>query len=141
MLRTPTDYEREIIITIPGHPATKKNSLIMVPGRSLILPSRRWQAYQRAALGTKRRPGPLAIAWLGKETIMVPVNLQAVYWLRDKRQPDLLNLLAGTADLLQAARVIADDKQIISLDGSRIAGIDKANPRVEITLTVWRMGP
>ena len=52
----------------------------------------------------------------------------------DKRRPDLLNLEQATADILEKARVIENDKNIVSFDGSRIAGIDKANPRVEIII-------
>jgi len=52
----------------------------------------------------------------------------------DKRIPDLLNLLQATADILEKARVIDNDKDIVSFDGSRITGIDKLNPRTEITI-------
>ena len=52
----------------------------------------------------------------------------------DRRVPDLINLLQATADILEKARVIEDDKNIISFDGSRIMGIDKENPRVEIEI-------
>ena len=52
----------------------------------------------------------------------------------DRRVPDLINLLQATADILEKARVIEDDKNIISFDGSRIIGVDKENPRVEIEI-------
>ena len=52
----------------------------------------------------------------------------------DKRRPDLLNLEQATADILEKARVIENDKNIVSFDGSRIAGIDKENPRTEIII-------
>jgi len=52
----------------------------------------------------------------------------------DRRVPDLINLLQATADILEKARVIEDDKDIISFDGSKIMGIDKDNPRTEITI-------
>ena len=52
----------------------------------------------------------------------------------DKRIPDLLNLLQATADILEKARVIDNDKDIVSFDGSMIMWIDKANPRTEITI-------
>ena len=51
-----------------------------------------------------------------------------------KFRPDLTNLLQATADILEKARVIENDKNIVSFDGSKIAGIDKANPRCEITI-------
>ena len=52
----------------------------------------------------------------------------------DKRRPDLLNLEQATADILEKARVIENDRNIISFDGSRIVGIDKENPRCEIII-------
>ena len=51
-----------------------------------------------------------------------------------KARPDLLNLEQATADILQKAGVIENDKNIYSFDGSRIAGVDKANPRTEIII-------
>ena len=51
-----------------------------------------------------------------------------------KARPDLLNLEQATADILEKARVIENDKNIVSFDGSRIAGIDKANPRAGIII-------
>ena len=68
------------------------------------------------------------------ETIIDKINLQALYYMPDKRIPDLLNLLQATADILEKARVIDNDKNIISFDGSRIIGVDKTNPRTEIII-------
>jgi len=63
------------------------------------------------------------------------VHCQVLYWLKDWRgKPDLINLEEATADILQRATVIKDDNQIKNWDGSRIMGVDKENPRVEITL-------
>lgn len=63
-----------------------------------------------------------------------PVRLTARYWLRDGHRPDLVNLLQATCDILEKARVIKNDKHIVSLDGSGIAGIDRQNPRAEIVI-------
>ena len=68
------------------------------------------------------------------ETITDKINLQALYYMPDKRKPDLLNLLQATADILEKARVIDNDKDIVSFDGSMIMWVDKANPRTEITI-------
>ena len=46
-----------------------------------------------------------------------------------------MGLIQATADILQDAEIIADDGYIESLDGCRIAGIDKVNPRAEIFIT------
>ena len=121
-------------ITIPGRPVPKKNSAVMVASRSLILPSKAFRAYQKFCIGTARRPGWL-MQW-GNIQFTMPVNLKALYWLPDKRWwPDLLNLLAGTSDLLQEAGILEDDKLVASVDGSRIMGIEKNNSRAEITIT------
>jgi len=58
----------------------------------------------------------------------------AVYWLASRsRWPDLVGLLQATGDILEEAGVIANDRNIVSWDGSRIAGVSP-NPRAEIEL-------
>jgi len=60
--------------------------------------------------------------------------MKILYYMPTKARPDLLNLEQATADILQKAGVIENDKNIYSFDGSRIAGVDKANPRTEILI-------
>jgi len=62
------------------------------------------------------------------------VAVKALYWMPDKRRPDLINLEEATADILEAAGIIDNDRNIVSWDGSRIVGVDKENPRAEITI-------
>jgi Holliday junction resolvase RusA-like endonuclease len=72
----------------------------------------------------------------GHINILAPVHVKALYWLPDKRWwPDLIGLLQGSADLLEKAGIIENDRQIESWDGSRIMGIDKNAPRAELTIT------
>jgi Holliday junction resolvase RusA-like endonuclease len=52
----------------------------------------------------------------------------------DRRRPDLLGLLQATADILEKAQIIDNDRNVVSFDGSRIMGVDKRNPRVEIEI-------
>lgn len=53
----------------------------------------------------------------------------------DKRSwPDLVGLLQATSDILTKAKIIDDDKWIVHYDGSRIVGVDKAEPRTEIEI-------
>lgn len=53
----------------------------------------------------------------------------------DKRSwPDLVGLLQATSDILTKAKIIDDDKWIVHYDGSRIVGVDKTEPRVEIEI-------
>jgi len=49
--------------------------------------------------------------------------------------PDLMGLLQATCDILQKAEIIVNDQNVISLDGSRIVGVDINNPRVEIEIS------
>lgn len=79
----------------------------------------------------------------GKKGITDNVILIAKYYMKTKRYPDLLNLLQGTCDIIsnQKAKgkvvwygIIADDKQIIGFDDSRVVGKDKENPRVELKI-------
>lgn len=46
----------------------------------------------------------------------------------------MINLEEATADILERAGIIINDRNIVSWDGSRIVGIDKQNPRVEIEI-------
>jgi len=43
-------------------------------------------------------------------------------------------LLQATCDILEESKIINNDKFIVSFDGSHIAGVDKENPRVEVTI-------
>ena len=46
----------------------------------------------------------------------------------------MIGLMQGTADLLEKAGILLNDRLIESWDGSRIMGLDKDNPRVEIEI-------
>jgi Holliday junction resolvase RusA-like endonuclease len=46
----------------------------------------------------------------------------------------LVGLIQATQDILQAAGILDDDKHVVLLDGSEIAGLDKVNPRAEIMI-------
>jgi Holliday junction resolvase RusA-like endonuclease len=62
-----------------------------------------------------------------------PVEVTVYYWLKDNRRPDLNNLMAATADILEKAGVIRNDRDIVSWDGSRIMGTSP-NPRAEVNI-------
>jgi hypothetical protein len=42
--------------------------------------------------------------------------------------------MQATGDILEATEVIKNDRYISSWDGSEIVGLDKQNPRAEITI-------
>lgn len=124
--------KRPWIYLITGRPITKKNSgrYVKTGGRSRLLPSKQFEAYEEAALWQLRcqaRPDiPLAC----------PVNLRVEYYMPNRKGwPDLMGLIQATADILQDAEILADDGYVATLAGCRIAGIDKVNPRAEIIVT------
>jgi Holliday junction resolvase RusA-like endonuclease len=105
-----------------GRPTTKKNhgQIIMhppvIPGgkkRRMFIPSKQFNAYQDMALEQ------LALQHNGHVAIDFPVRVRALYYFKDGRQADLINLEQATADILQKAGVLHDDKYIVSWDGSR----------------------
>jgi len=118
-------------IVVPGQPFTKKNSQRIIvnrrTGKPLILPSKRYREYADAAclhLKAQYR-GP---------ALEGPVTVCAVYYLASRsRWPDLVGLLQATGDILEEAGVITNDRNIVSWDGSRIAGVSP-NPRAEIEI-------
>ncbi len=123
----------EASLVIPGQPVTKKNSQVArcVNGRPLVLQSRAYRAYEKAAL--KVLLAYQDVKFLG------PVAVTAGYWLKDNRRPDLNNLMAATADILEKAGIIRDDRNIVSWDGSRILGVSP-NPRTEINIRALDRG-
>jgi len=119
-----------IKITLLGRPITKKNHQQIVVsgnGRRFLIQSKAYRLYEKDCLKQ------LMYLYKGK-TIEGQLSMKALYYMPTKARPDLLNLLQATADIIEKAKVIENDKNIYSFDGSRIAGVDKLNPRCEITL-------
>ena len=117
-------------ITLTGRPITKKNSQIPIitkTGKRFIIQSKQYRAYEKDCLKQ------LMYLYRGI-TITGQISTKMLYYMPTKARPDLLNLEQATADILQKAGVIENDKNIYSFDGSRIAGVDKANPRCEIEI-------
>ena len=116
-------------LIIKGQPITKKNSqqIVLLGKRPCIIASkayRKYAALAKAQLWATGSPQP----------IQGPLWVRCLYYLETARLPDLTNLLAATHDLLEACRIIENDSQIKSVDGSRIIGKDPINPRVEIQI-------
>jgi Holliday junction resolvase RusA-like endonuclease len=131
------DFEFRFVIT--GKPAVLKNSKVIVTKPfPRLLPSKASKAWTKAALAqlprqkSIRQPLP----------VEVTVNAAIVTYAHDRRERDLDNSLGGPLDALVSAGVLTTDsnKQVKSLDGSRLL-YDKANPRVEITLTPYLESP
>lgn len=119
-----------IKLTIPVIPATKKNSqrVVKVNNRVLILPSAKYVEFENRIKNYVKE--------LKYCEINTPINLCAVFYMPTRRRVDLTNLLEAIDDALVKAGILADDNCtiIVSHDGSRVK-YDKANPRIEITIT------
>ena len=118
------------MIILPGRPITKKNSQQIVMNRRTkrrqVIQSEYYRAYEETCLWHLKK-------YRVKHT--GPVWVTARYWMPNRRSwPDLMGLLQATADILEAAGIIENDRGIVSLDGSEIVGVDKENPRAEIEI-------
>lgn len=110
-------------------PRTKKNSSrVMRFGKfNKIMPSKQFIAFQNDAVPQ------LESAMLGRPPITCDVNASVVFW-RDALRGDPVNFYEAIADVLERARIIVDDKQILTWTGSRVAK-DAARPRLHVVLT------
>lgn len=117
-------------LVIYGRPTTKKNSSRVVRngGYTRVLPSKAYTAYEADALKQ--------LAFYRKRCYVAGlVEVSCKYYMPDKRWwPDLVGLLQATSDILTKANIIDDDSHIVNYDGSEIVGLDKGNPRVEISI-------
>ena len=146
------DKDTPFCFTIPGQPATKKNSPVLVRGRAVVLPSKAYKAYEKAFRKELER---IEAERGGLPHYDGPVQLWARYFLQDRRAyPDLNGLIQATQDIisdeyshkdhrktLKRRWILADDRLVKSLDGCRIAGIDKDCPRVEIYIEPLEVDP
>lgn len=141
-------------ITILGAPMTKKNSPQIIStgpkctgcgvgackgcgnrtGRPFLLPSKQSEAW------TKNAVGQIASHFIHGGTkpwelplFTVPVNCRALFF-RERAVGDANNFYAALADALEEAKVVENDRLIVSWDGSRMLK-DDANPRIEVLLS------
>lgn len=122
-----------MVFAVPGHPRTKKTSqrVIQVKGRIRVIPSKvtlewsndaqlRLQAQMGRYRGVTFHDGQ---QW----------NLRAVFYRKQETTADLVGHVQALCDVLQAAGVVGNDRQIRGLDGCRME-VDERNPRVELAL-------
>jgi Holliday junction resolvase RusA-like endonuclease len=124
----PTSTVTRIVLT--GRPITKKNHQTIArnraTGKPYVLQSERYRQYEQDCLWQLKAC---------QERFAGPVRMKCLYWMPDRRSsPDLLGLLQATADILEKAQIIDNDRNVTSFDGSQIMGIDRENPRVEIEI-------
>ena len=120
--------ERNAIIwtyCIEGRPITKKNGMIKT--KNGVIQSVAYRKYEPDAIwqliGQRRPPSP----------ITRPVELCVFYYMEDKAGwPDFIGLLQATADILEKAGILENDRLIVQISSqSGICGI-KVNPRTII---------
>ena len=107
---------------LPVRAPSKKNSqvIVMIDKHPSLQPSKLYKAATSEALealGYYR-------ALIGLETITGLLQMKCTFYVAhrsDSRSaPDLMNLLHAPADWLQEAGIIENDRQIRSVDGSRV---------------------
>jgi Holliday junction resolvase RusA-like endonuclease len=124
----------EFTLIIRGHPIVLKNSkkiaMNKTTGKRMVIESKAAERYRQQSLPQ------LWQQWGARPAIAVPIALQVMTFgawkVRDCNVPDASNLYQFPEDLLQAAGVIADDRQIEHHDGSRricMCDVCKERPR------------
>src|SRR6266404_7012324 len=136
---------------IEGVPRTKKtsNQGVVIPAkgggkpRAVMFPAKEWRTWVKEA---RIRHGLGIITLHQKRVLFVgdgtasdwkpleaPMNCAARFYLGNRQHGDYLGYMTGLGDFLEARRVIANDRLIVSADGSRCIH-DGSTPRVELTL-------
>ncbi|MGP1470025.1 MAG: hypothetical protein ACTTJE_00360 [Schwartzia sp. (in: firmicutes)] len=83
---------------IPGQPATKKNSAVVVRSHACLLPSAAYRKYERHC-----REVLITLGKLPHYTL--PVKMTCRYYLKDRAHwPDLVGLMQATADIISDER-------------------------------------
>lgn len=123
-------------LTIYGRPATAKNGLSF----AYIPKLRRTITYKKPSLKRWEEDALKQITGKHRLGINSPVNVRILVYPYIDGRADLNGYSQAVDDMLVRAGVLADDSAwkpriVVGHDGSRIAGIDKKNPRVEITIT------
>ena len=114
--------------TIYGAPRTKKNAASSTGGFISTPGYKHWCA------GIVRGLMPERVT-LPEE----PLNLEAQFYVDSRGVPaDLVGLLQGLCDALQAAKVVTNDNWIRGFDGSRIIYTDQHHPRTVMELCPLR---
>lgn len=119
-------------ITIEGPPRTKKNSEVLdlrgrKPRKLPSKPFQEWNASAQLQLAKYRSEHSYSLP------ICFAVNCCATIW-REKDAGDAVGYYQAIADALQEARIIQNDRLIVSWDGSRVL-VSRDRPHVYIVLT------
>lgn len=113
--------------TITGRIPTKKNSLrrIQRGGRVYTVPGADYEQWERSH----------AFDLIGFPQLKPPYRIEVVFFPPCRRKADLSNKFEGIADLLVRAKVFQDDSWfMLSEVLLKFGGVDKANPRAEVSI-------
>jgi Holliday junction resolvase RusA-like endonuclease len=123
---------------ILGDAATKKNRprLIRVKGRTIPIPCKEYMTWEKISVLQLNIARSELGAWK-RDCVFPnePVEVEAVFY-RTNRRPDLVNLYQALSDILEKARIVHNDRQIVCWSGGPII-VDKDKPRVEITVSQY----
>lgn len=106
-------------------PSTAMRAIL---SRVKVQPSKVWRKWAKDCK-VYTVPGTLAPEW----PLTSKLHIEAVFY-RDRAIGDLLGYMQGVADVLQDREIIANDKQLVCWDGSRLDK-SKLRPRIHLTLT------
>lgn len=116
---------------IKGRPITKKNSQIRT--KTGVIQSKQYREYESIAI-------PELVAQKSKQglkkPLACPVIMSCKYHMPNKQgYPDLMGLIQATADILEKAGVLENDRLVSIIENSFIDQISKENPRAEIKIS------
>jgi len=94
----------------------------------MVIQSDRYRQYEKDSAIFLRK-------YSRQDPIDEPVNLKCLFYRKDRRPIDLINLLEAIQDILVKYGILKDDNSniVASTDGSRVF-YDKENPRTEIVI-------
>lgn len=124
----PRTVGKRLSITLAGDVPSKKNSkrVVRAGSRTVVLPSAAHEAWRERAL------------WAAKGKA-APVATPAAAWITvypsTARRADLTNKAESVMDLLVELGVLPDDDWFsVPAVSLRLGGVDRANPRAEVTV-------
>ena len=116
-----------LTFAITGRIPTKKNHLrrIQRGGRIYTVPSANYEEWERSH----------TFDLIGFPQLKPPYRIEVVFFAPCRRASDLSNKFEGIADLLVRAKVLQDDNWFVLSEVSlKFGGVDKKNPRAEISI-------
>lgn len=112
-----------------GRIPSKKNSRVTQKSTGRTFPSKNHKEWHSLASNQLIAQGSLDIK------IKVVLGIEIIFYFPDKRRSDLTNKAESIMDLLVDCRVITDDSwQVVSSLTLYAMGIDRKNPRAEVTI-------